>query len=107
MRCRYVGKGSEGLECGDGESLLRRHVMSLALRAAQVTLGPRGRTALLDQPYGPPKVTKVRDSGARARWSGSITQAPRGTPRGLVGSCVASPPTSRAAGARVGGGLEG
>lgn len=26
--------------------------------AVQVTLGPKGRNAILDQPYGPPKITK-------------------------------------------------
>jgi len=26
----------------------------------QTTLGPKGRNAILDQPYGAPKITKVR-----------------------------------------------
>jgi chaperonin GroEL len=30
--------------------------------AVQVTLGPKGRNALLDQSYGAPKITKVSSS---------------------------------------------
>jgi len=31
--------------------------------AVQVTLGPKGRNALLDQSFGAPKITKVRRRG--------------------------------------------
>ena len=32
--------------------------VNLLADAVQVTLGPKGRNAILDQPYGPPKITK-------------------------------------------------
>jgi chaperonin GroEL len=33
--------------------------VNLLADAVQVTLGPKGRNALLDQPYGAPKITKA------------------------------------------------
>ena len=33
----------------------------LPLLDIQVTLGPKGRNALIDQSFGAPKITKVRD----------------------------------------------
>ena len=39
--------------------------VNLLADAVQVTLGPKGRNALLDQPFGAPKITKVRDARMR------------------------------------------
>lgn len=41
----------------EGRKLMLEGVNMLA-DAVQVTLGPRGRNAILDQSYGPPKITK-------------------------------------------------
>jgi chaperonin GroEL len=41
----------------DGRQLMLEGVNKLA-DAVQVTLGPRGRNAILDQSFGPPKITK-------------------------------------------------
>lgn len=41
----------------DGRALMLEGVNALA-DAVQVTLGPKGRNAILDQPFGPPKITK-------------------------------------------------
>lgn len=41
----------------EGRALMLEGVNMLA-DAVQVTLGPKGRNAILDQPYGPPKITK-------------------------------------------------
>ena len=41
----------------EGRALMLRGVDQLA-DAVSVTLGPKGRNAILDQPYGAPKITK-------------------------------------------------
>ena len=41
----------------DGRALMLKGVDLLA-DAVQVTLGPKGRNAILDQSFGPPKITK-------------------------------------------------
>jgi chaperonin GroEL len=41
----------------EGRAAMLRGVNLLA-DAVQVTLGPKGRNAIIDQPYGPPKITK-------------------------------------------------
>ncbi len=41
----------------EGRALVLQGVDLLA-DAVQVTLGPKGRNAMLDQPYGAPKITK-------------------------------------------------
>ena len=41
----------------EGRALMLQGVDMLA-DAVQVTLGPKGRNAILDQSYGPPKITK-------------------------------------------------
>ena len=41
----------------EGRALMLEGVNKLA-DAVQVTLGPRGRNAILDQSFGPPKITK-------------------------------------------------
>jgi chaperonin GroEL len=41
----------------EGRALMLQGVDLLA-DAVQVTLGPKGRNAILDQPYGAPKITK-------------------------------------------------
>ena len=41
----------------EGRALMLEGVDLLA-DAVQVTLGPKGRNAIIDQPYGPPKITK-------------------------------------------------
>ena len=41
----------------EGRALMLQGVDQLA-DAVQVTLGPKGRNAILDQPFGPPKITK-------------------------------------------------
>jgi chaperonin GroEL len=41
----------------EGRALMLEGVNQLA-DAVQVTLGPKGRNAILDQPFGPPKITK-------------------------------------------------
>ena len=41
----------------EGRALMLDGVNQLA-DAVQVTLGPKGRNAILDQPFGPPKITK-------------------------------------------------
>ena len=47
----------------EGRALMLRGVDQLA-DAVSVTLGPKGRNAILDQPYGAPKITK---DGVRSR----------------------------------------
>lgn len=41
----------------DGRNLMLAGVDKLA-DAVQVTLGPKGRNVVIEQPYGPPKITK-------------------------------------------------
>lgn len=41
----------------EGRALMLQGVDQLA-DAVQVTLGPKGRNAILDQSFGPPKITK-------------------------------------------------
>ncbi|KAG7337269.1 chaperon GroL [Nitzschia inconspicua] len=41
----------------DGRTAMLKGVETLA-DAVQVTLGPKGRNAIIAQPYGPPKITK-------------------------------------------------
>lgn len=45
--------------------------------AVQVTLGPKGRNALLDQSFGAPKITKVSCNSPRC----CIVEQHCGTPR--------------------------
>jgi hypothetical protein len=51
--------------------------------AVQVTLGPKGRNALLDQSFGAPKITKVRPAPPRRtqlRAAAQHSQAPHSPP---------------------------
>ncbi|GMI60803.1 hypothetical protein ScalyP_jg219, partial [Parmales sp. scaly parma] len=41
----------------EGRAAMLKGVEALA-DAVQVTLGPKGRNVIIDQPYGPPKITK-------------------------------------------------
>ena len=36
--------------------------LNILADVVKVTLGPKGRNALLDQPYGAPKITKVNSN---------------------------------------------
>ncbi len=47
---------------------------------SQVTLGPKGRNALLDQSFGAPKITKVR-GGKECGGGGRSSPRPRAAPR--------------------------
>ncbi|KAJ1416357.1 chaperonin Cpn60/TCP-1 family [Ochromonadaceae sp. CCMP2298] len=54
---RYMGMGKDVRFGVDGRQRMLDGVNKLA-DAVQVTLGPRGRNAILDQSFGPPKITK-------------------------------------------------
>jgi chaperonin GroEL len=54
---RYIGMGKDVRFGVDGRQRMLDGVNKLA-DAVQVTLGPRGRNAILDQTFGPPKITK-------------------------------------------------
>merc|ERR1712137_1338311 len=49
----------------DGRAAMLKGVDILA-DAVQVTLGPKGRNAIIQQPYGPPKITKDGVTVAKA-----------------------------------------
>ena len=54
---RSMATGKEVMFGTDGRALMLQGVDKLA-DAVSVTLGPKGRNAVLDQPYGAPKITK-------------------------------------------------
>jgi len=54
---RNASTGKEVKFGVEGRALMLEGVNRLA-DAVQVTLGPRGRNAILDQSFGPPKITK-------------------------------------------------
>lgn len=57
VRSRNASTGKEVKFGVEGRALMLEGVNRLA-DAVQVTLGPRGRNAILDQSFGPPKITK-------------------------------------------------
>ena len=54
---RYASSGKIVKFGVEGRALMLQGVDMLA-DAVQVTLGPKGRNAILDQPFGAPKITK-------------------------------------------------
>jgi chaperonin GroEL len=56
-RARGLASGKEIMFGTEGRALMLQGVDKLA-DAVSVTMGPKGRNAVLDQPYGAPKITK-------------------------------------------------
>jgi chaperonin GroEL len=54
---RVLNAGKDVRFGTDGRTLMLAGVDKLA-DAVQVTLGPKGRNVVIEQPYGPPKITK-------------------------------------------------
>ncbi|KAI9223653.1 heat shock protein 60 precursor (antigen HIS-62) [Blastocladiella britannica] len=66
MAARPFSTGHKEIMFGaDGRAKLAKGVDTLA-RAVAVTLGPKGRNVLIEQPYGSPKITKDGVSVAKA-----------------------------------------
>ena len=57
QQVRALGGGKVVKFGVEGRALMLKGVDLLA-EAVQVTLGPKGRNAILDQSFGPPKITK-------------------------------------------------